>query len=140
MIEFALVGLLASAGLSTPTARPEPMVQEVQFRAGPGGQCPDGFAYNFSDGYCYRNGRQPPGVYNRGYGDGYGGGPRPRGCADGYDYNHSDGNCYPNGYHAPGVYDQGRARGGSCPDGFDYNYSNGRCYPNGRHAPGVYSR
>jgi len=118
MIELALVGLIASAGLSAPAASSEPMVQEVQFRAGPGGQCPDGFAYNFSDGYCYRNGRQPPGVYAP---------PDPPPYRRGY-------------YNDRGYYNEGGPRGGGCPDGFDYNYSNGRCYPNGRHAPGVYSR
>jgi hypothetical protein len=135
MIELALAGLIASAGLSPPAGPPERAVQEVQYRAGPGGECPDGFAYNFSDGYCYRNGRQPPGMY-RPPEPQYGGGS----CPDGYDYNYSNGNCYPNRRHAPGLYNQGVPRSGACPDGFDYNYSNGRCYLNGGHAPGVYAR
>ncbi|MBB4377936.1 hypothetical protein GGD61_002586 [Bradyrhizobium sp. SBR1B] len=35
MIELALAGLLAFA--TVPAASPEPMVQQVQFRGGPGG-------------------------------------------------------------------------------------------------------
>ncbi|OAF11830.1 hypothetical protein AYJ54_08275 [Bradyrhizobium centrolobii] len=133
MIEIALAGLIASAGLSPSAARPEPMVQQVQIRG-----CGDGYDYNYSDGRCYPNGQHAPGVYDNrgGYGD-----PSRRGCGDGYDYNYSDGRCYPNSYHAPGVYDSGpprRRRG--CGDGYDYNYSDGRCYPNGYHAPGLYAR
>jgi hypothetical protein len=114
MIEIALVGLLAAAELSPPPTRPEPMIQEVQFRAGPGGQCPDGFAYNFSDGYCYRNGRQPPGVYAP---------PDPP--------------RYGRGSHNRPQYGD---QGGGCPDGFAFNYSDGRCYRNGRQPPGLYAR
>ncbi|WP_082081276.1 hypothetical protein [Bradyrhizobium sp. LTSP857] len=136
MIELALAGLIAFAALPPTAVGSEPVVQEIQFRGGPGGQCPDGFAFNYSDGRCYRNGRQPPGEYAR---------PQYRrggSCPDGYDFNYSDGNCYPNRGHAPGAYGRPQYGGesGQCPDGFAYNYSNGRCYRNGMQPPGMYAR
>ncbi|MCK1723721.1 hypothetical protein [Bradyrhizobium sp. 141] len=139
MIELALAGLLAFA--TVPAASPGPMVEQVQFRGGPGGQCPHGYDYNHSNGRCYPNDYHAPGVYTRDPGPGYG--RRGGLCPHGYDYNYSTGSCYPNGAHAPGAY--GRAeqygrRGGLCPHGYDYNYSQGQCYPNGARAPGMYGR
>ena len=143
MIELALAGLIAFA--TVPAASPAPMVEQVQFRGGPGGQCPHGYDYNYSSGRCYPNDYHAPGVYTaptQRYGrEGYGG--RGGQCPHGYDYNYSTGECYPNGAHAPGAYARpeyyGR-RGGLCPHGYDYNYSQGQCYPNGARAPGMYQR
>ncbi|GMO29145.1 MULTISPECIES: hypothetical protein [Bradyrhizobium] len=143
MIELALAGLLAFA--TVPAASPEPMVEQVQFRAAPGGRCPDGYDYNHSNGRCYPNDYHAPGVYTRNPGphEYYG---RQRGgglCPHGYDYNYSNGSCYPNGAHGPGAYGRPEAygrRGGLCPDGYDYNYSRGQCYPNGARVPGMYGR
>ncbi|TGN90120.1 hypothetical protein EOW77_0007530 [Bradyrhizobium yuanmingense] len=139
MIELALAGLLAFA--TEPAAPTAPMVKQVQFRGGPGGQCPHGYDYNHSNGRCYPNDRHAPGVYTGGHGSGYG--RRGGLCPHGYDYNYSTGECYPNRAHAPGAYGRpqyyGR-RGGLCPDGYDYNYSQGQCYPHGARAPGMYGR
>lgn len=100
MIELALAGLIAFA--TVPAATPAPMVQQVQFRGGPGGQCPDGYDFNHSNGRCYPNDYHAPGVYTRNRGYGYGGGGGR--CPHGYDYNYSNGSCYPNGAHGPGTY------------------------------------
>jgi hypothetical protein len=139
MIGLALAGLIAIA--SVPAASPEPLVEQVQFRAGPGGQCPDGYDFNHSNGRCYPNDYHAPGYYNRP--DSPYGGRRGGLCPDGYDYNYSNGSCYPNRARAPGAYgapeDYGR-RGGLCPDGYDYNYSSGQCYPNRARQPGMYGR
>jgi hypothetical protein len=131
---IALAAFIASALMAPSAAEPGTTVQQVQFRAGPGGACPDHYDFNLSDGNCYPSDYHALGVYRRGEGRRYGS------CPDGYDFNFSDGRCYSNGYHAPGLYDQGSPRGGSCPDGYGYNFSNSRCYPNGGHAPGVYAR
>jgi hypothetical protein len=136
MIEIALAALIASAGVLPSAAAPlEPLVQEVQFRGSPGGGCPDGFAFNYSDGRCYPNGRQPPGEYAQPEYQ-----PR-RGCPDGFAFNYSDGRCYRNGRQQPGEYAQPeyQPRRG-CPDGFAFNYSDNHCYRNGRQPPGVYAR
>lgn len=104
MIELALAGLIAFA--SVPAASPAPMVEQVQFRGGPGGQCPDGYDFNHSNGRCYPNDYHAPGVYtapNRGY-ERRGYGRRGGLCPDGYDYNYSNGHCYPNGARSPGAY------------------------------------
>ena len=133
MIELALAGLIAFA--TVPAASPEPMVQQVQFRGGPGGQCPHGYDFNHSNGRCYPNGRHAPGVYTRDPGPNYG---RDGLCPHGYDYNYSNGRCYRNGAHAPGAYvpeSYGR-RGGLCPHGFAYTYADGQCYRNGMQPPG----
>ncbi|MBR0958698.1 hypothetical protein [Bradyrhizobium japonicum] len=138
MIELALAGLIAFA--TVPAATPAPMVEQVQFRGGPGGQCPRGYDFNHSNGRCYPNDYHAPGVYTRDPGPGYGDGGL---CPRGYDYNYSNGGCYPNRAHAPGAYGRpeyyGR-RGELCPVGYDYNYSVGQCYPNNAHAPGLYGR
>lgn len=138
MIELALAGLIALATL--PAASPPPMVEQVQFRGGPGGQCPDGYDFNHSNGRCYPNDYHAPGTYTA-PGPSY----RDRGglCPDGYDYNYSNGSCYPNRARAPGAYgrpDSYGTRGGLCPDGYDYNYSSGQCYPNRARGPGLYGR
>ncbi|MHB0767910.1 hypothetical protein [Bradyrhizobium sp. 5.13L] len=138
MIELALAGLIAFA--SVPAAPPAPMVEQVQFRGGPGGQCPHGYDFNHSNGRCYPNDHHAPGVYTRDPGPRYGGGGL---CPHGYDYNYSNGRCYPNGAHAPGAYGvpqtYGR-RGGLCPHGFAHNYADGQCYRNGMQPPGLYGR
>jgi hypothetical protein len=143
MIVLALAGLIAFANV--PAAPLEPMMEQVQFRGGPTGQCPHGYDYNHSNGRCYPNNAHAPGVYNRGYGPGYGGGGYAGGglCPHGYDYNYSDGSCYPHGARAPGTYGRSQAygrRGGLCPDGFAYNYSDGQCYRNGMQPRGYYGR
>nr|GAJ35430.1 hypothetical protein BDOA9_0146360 [Bradyrhizobium sp. DOA9] len=141
MIELALAGLLAFA--TVPAAPTAPMVEQVQFRGGPGGQCPHGYDYNHSNGRCYPNDYHAPGVYTRDPGPGEYYGRRGGLCPHGYDYNYSNGRCYPNGAHAPGAYGQpeysGR-RGGLCPHGFAYNYADGQCYRNGMQPPGLYGR
>ena len=48
MIELALAGLIAFA--TVPAASPAPMVEQVQFRGGPGGQCPDGYDFSLPIG------------------------------------------------------------------------------------------
>ncbi|WP_439392214.1 hypothetical protein ACRQ5Q_21105 [Bradyrhizobium sp. PMVTL-01] len=116
MIELALAGLIAFA--SVPAASPEPMVEQVQFRGGPGGQCPDGYDFNHSNGRCYPNDYHAPGYYTA---------PQPTYRGRGYYRGNDDG---------PEYY----GRGGRCPDGYDYNYSNGQCFPNGARAPGMYLR
>lgn len=63
MIGLALAGLIAIA--SVPAASPEALVEQVQFRGGPGGQCPDGYDFNHSNGRCYPNDYHAPGYYNR---------------------------------------------------------------------------
>jgi hypothetical protein len=113
MIELALAGLIAFA--TVPAASPEPKVEQVQFRGGPGGQCPDGYDFNHSNGRCYPNDYHAPGYYTAP-------GPTYRGHG---------------AYGRPDYY--GR-RGGLCPDGYDYNYSSGQCFPNRARAPGMYGR
>ncbi|WP_298243620.1 hypothetical protein [uncultured Bradyrhizobium sp.] len=113
MIALALAGLLGFA--TVPAASPAPMVEQVQFRAAPGGRCPDGYDFNHSNGRCYPNGYHAPGVYTRN--------PGPH--------------EYYGNYGGYGGY--GR-RGGLCPDGFAYNYADGQCYRNGRQPPGLYGR
>lgn len=140
MIGLALAGLIAIA--SVPAASPEALVEQVQFRGGPGGQCPDGYDFNHSNGRCYPNDYHAPGYYNRPEPNYYGG-RRGGLCPDGYDYNYSNGSCYPNRARAPGAYgapDHYGRRGGLCPDGYDYNYSSGQCYPNRARQPGMYGR
>ncbi|QOZ77004.1 hypothetical protein XH83_16995 [Bradyrhizobium sp. CCBAU 53351] len=139
MIELALAGLIAFA--TVPAPPPEPMVEQVQFRGGPGGQCPDGYDFNHSNARCYPNDYHAPGVYTGGPGQGYG--RRSGQCPHGYDYNYSTGECYPNRAHGPGAYARPEyygSRGGLCPHGYDYNYSQGQCYPNRARAPGMYQR
>lgn len=102
MIELALAGLIAFA--TVPAASPEPTVEQVQFRGGPGGQCPHGYDYNHSNGRCYPNEYHAPGVYTRDPGPGYYGRRRGGLCPDGFAYNYADGQCYRNGRQPPGLY------------------------------------
>src|ERR1700752_5478554 len=101
MIELALAGLIAFA--SVPAASPEPRIEQVQFRGGPGGQCPDHYDYNHSNGRCYPNGAHAPGYYTTDPGPGYRG-RRGGLCPDGYEYDYSNGSCYPNGVQVPRAY------------------------------------
>ena len=138
MIELALAGLIAFA--TVPAASPALVEEQVQIRGGPGGQCPDGYDFNHSNGRCFPNDYHAPGVYTQDSGPGYG--RRSGQCPHGYDYNFSSGECYPNRAHGPGAYARPESYGrrGLCPDGYDYNYSQGQCYPNRGRAPGMYQR
>ena len=71
---------------------------QIQFRGGPGGQCPDGYDFNFSNGRCFPNGYHAPGAYAQPDYRRYGA------CPDGYAFNYDNGRCYPNGRRAPGTY------------------------------------
>jgi hypothetical protein len=102
MIELALAGLLAFA--TVPAASPAPLVEQVQFRAAPGGRCPDGYDYNHSNGRCYPNDYHAPGVYTRDPGPYEYYGRRGGLCPDGFAYNYADGHCYRNGRQPPGLY------------------------------------
>jgi hypothetical protein len=106
MIRIVLAGLIAAFCVSPSLADPQALVHQAQFRGGPGGQCPDGYDFNYSNGRCYANNYRAPGAYQRGYdGDDYGYRRRRAGsCPHGYDFNYSNGRCYPNGMGAPGRY------------------------------------
>lgn len=103
MLRIAFACLIATLLNVQPSlADGEMTVQQVQFRGGPGGQCPDGYAFNFDNGRCYPNGYAPPGVYARGYDRPY---QRPYGwCPDGYNFNYSNNRCYRGNRMPPGTY------------------------------------
>jgi hypothetical protein len=95
MIRIVMIGVIAALGISPSIAETEVPVQQVQFRGGPSGQCPDGYDFNYNNGRCFPNDYRAPGSYaadpyrsRRGYGYGS--------CPDGYDFNANSGQCYPN--------------------------------------------
>jgi hypothetical protein len=93
MIRIVMAGLIAALGISPSFAGTEVPVQTVQFRGGPGGQCPNGYDFSYDNGRCYPNNYRAPGTYRQGsYGSGQGYGS----CPDGYDFNYNNGRCYPN--------------------------------------------
>jgi hypothetical protein len=59
---MAGVVLALQVGASAPDL---PSIEPVQFPARPGGACPRGYDFNFSNGRCYPNEYKAPGVYNR---------------------------------------------------------------------------
>lgn len=61
---LAGVALALQVGISAPPSDGASM-QQVQFRGAPGGACPRGYDFNFSNGRCYPNEYKAPGVYNR---------------------------------------------------------------------------
>lgn len=117
ILRIAALALMAAAPLSAAKAQ-DATVHQIQFRGSPGGGCPDGYDFNFSDGRCYPNGYRAPGTYR----------------ADPY----ADQYRQDRGYGGRGYY-RGDG-GGGCPDGWDFNYDRGRCYPQGRRPPGTYAR
>ena len=104
LIRAAILALATLGPISAPSAQ-DASVHQIQFRGSPGGGCPDGYDYNFSNGRCYPNEYRAPGAYRR---DPYEAYNRPRsygGCPNGYDFNYDRGRrCYPNGRRAPGTY------------------------------------
>lgn len=86
----AILALTIFGSISSAVADDAP-IQQIQFRGGPGGQCPRGYDFNYSNGRCYPNEYHAPGAYAR---PNY---HRYRSCPDG--------DCYPYRRRAPRAYD-----------------------------------
>lgn len=97
LTRVAILTLAILGPISAATADEAPLHQ-IQFRGGPGGQCPDGYDFNYSNGRCFPNDYRAPGAYARPTYRRYGA------CPDGYDFNYDNGRCYPNQRHGPGMY------------------------------------
>jgi hypothetical protein len=62
LVAIAGAALALQVGMSTPSPA---SIQQIQFRGSPGGGCPHGYDFNFSNGRCFPNEYKAPGVYNR---------------------------------------------------------------------------